>query len=106
MKPTLLSVLALAASVPLAGAATAVTSSPTAGNQEFGGSLGWDFVVNSPINVTQLGVFDDNQDGMNLTIGAAIFERNDNGTPGVSTDDTGVGAALAEQVRLGLKKED
>ena len=94
MKPTFVAVLVLAASVPAAWAATAITSSPTGGNQEFGGSLGWDFVVNSAINVTQLGVFDDNQDGINRDLGASIFERNDGGTPMDPADDTGVGAAL------------
>ncbi|MCB1127951.1 MAG: hypothetical protein KDM81_15760, partial [Verrucomicrobiae bacterium] len=46
-----------------------------AGNQAFGGSLGMDFDVQNPIIIKRLGVFDDNADGMNLTITARIFNR-------------------------------
>ncbi len=45
------------------------------GNQAFGGSLGMDFDVYFPIKVTKLGVFDENSDGLNLTINAALFDR-------------------------------
>src|SRR5436190_16112668 len=41
-----------------------VPNLPTPGNQSFGGSLGMDFDINAPITITQLGVFDDNGDGL------------------------------------------
>ncbi|MCI0379621.1 MAG: DUF11 domain-containing protein [Gemmataceae bacterium] len=41
-----------------------VPNLPTPGNQGFGGSLGMDFDVNTPITMTQMGVFDDNADGL------------------------------------------
>ena len=66
---------------------TAITATNTAGNQEFGGSLGFDFIVNSTISVTQLGAFDDNGDGFNLDITVGIYSRDDNGTPLDFTDD-------------------
>jgi hypothetical protein len=47
----------------------------TAGNQNFGGPLGLDFIVNQPIRVTELGVFDDLGDGLKLTITARLFNR-------------------------------
>ena len=43
-------------------------TAPAAGNQEFGGSLGLDFIDNSPIVVSQIGAFDDDGDGMNRDI--------------------------------------
>ncbi|MCB1126481.1 MAG: hypothetical protein KDM81_08305 [Verrucomicrobiae bacterium] len=45
------------------------------GNQAFGGSLGMDFDVQNPVIVKRLGVFDDNSDGMGLTITARLFDR-------------------------------
>ncbi len=47
----------------------------TAGNQDFGGSLGMDFDVVFDILVTRLGVFDDNSDGLNLPITARLYDR-------------------------------
>lgn len=73
----------------------AIEATLTAGNQEFGGSLGSDFIVNTPIVVSQLGAFDDGGDGMNRDIGVAIFARNDGGTPADFSDDTG-GAILGQ----------
>ena len=67
----------------------------TAGTQNFGGSLGLDFNVNASIVVTQLGVFDDESNGLNLDLGAQLWSRDDNGTPDDFTDDTGV-AVLGE----------
>lgn len=49
----------------------------TAGNQAFGGSLGMDFdVAGDPILVTNLGVFDDLSNGLNLDITGWIADRN------------------------------
>lgn len=47
----------------------------TVGNQAFTGPLGMDFDVNSPIRVTELGVFDSAQDGLVNTITAYIYDR-------------------------------
>jgi hypothetical protein len=49
----------------------------TAGNQNFGGTLGMDFDVNNPIIVKRIGVFDDNSDGLFLTITAKLWDRSD-----------------------------
>ncbi|MCI0537074.1 MAG: hypothetical protein L0Z50_17805, partial [Verrucomicrobiales bacterium] len=73
------SVVALAMSLTWAAAqdkfiAYAVPAD-TAGNQAFGGTLGMDFDVANAIIVTQLGVFDDNADGLNLPITARLFDR-------------------------------
>src|SRR5215831_16354132 len=43
------------------------------GNQMFLGSLGQNFTVNSPITVSQLGVFDSGQNGIIGTLAVAIF---------------------------------
>lgn len=45
------------------------------GNQAFGGSLGMDFDIQNPIMVTRLGVFDDDSDGLKLTLTARIYNR-------------------------------
>ena len=79
-----------------ASAVTAITATNTAGNQEFGGSLGFDFVVNSTIVVSQLGAFDDNGDGFNRDINVGIFARNENGTPLNFMDDTAIGAIMGQ----------
>ena len=47
----------------------------TPGNQAYGGSLGMDFEVLEEIRVTDLGVFDDNSDGLNRTITAQLWSR-------------------------------
>jgi hypothetical protein len=73
---------------------TAIDATLTAGNQEFGGSLGLDFIVHSPISVSQIGAFDDNGDGMNRDISVGIFRRDDGGTPADFADDVAVGAIL------------
>ena len=48
------------------------------GTQTFGGSLGMDFVVNVPITITELGVFDSNADGLFRTLTAQIWSRSGN----------------------------
>ena len=51
------------------------------------------FVVTQPIEVTALGVFDDNQNGITgaTQLDVAIWQRDDNGTPFDISDDSGVG---------------
>lgn len=61
----------------------------TSGNQNFGGALGMDFNATRTIRVTSLGVFDSGSNGLSSTITAQLWRRNENGTPGVFTDDTG-----------------
>ena len=45
------------------------------GNQAFDGSLGMDFNVTRPIQITKLGVFDEYSDGLYLTLHAAVWDR-------------------------------
>ncbi|MGK0188277.1 MAG: hypothetical protein ACI9R3_004069 [Verrucomicrobiales bacterium] len=59
------------------------------GNQEFGGALGMDFVVNLPIQVVQLGAFDSESDELVLPITVELWSRNDGGTPDDFADDAG-----------------
>lgn len=54
-----------------------VVPTGTVGNQAFGGVLGMDFEVNNPVLITKLGVFDDNSDGLQLTITAKLWDRLD-----------------------------
>jgi hypothetical protein len=49
----------------------------TPGNQTFTGALGMDFNVISPIVITQLGVFDDNTDGLQAPLQARLYQRDD-----------------------------
>ena len=46
-----------------------------AGTQNFDGSLGMDFDVANPVNITQLGCFDDNSDGLFTTISVRLYDR-------------------------------
>ena len=78
MKRFLLSLpLLFSAISPLrAASATAyIVPSGTPGGQAFGGPLGLAFDVLSPVEVTELGVFDDGSNGMNLTITARLYDR-------------------------------
>ncbi len=59
------------------------------GQAEFSGSYGMDFRVNRPIEVTRLGVFDSDQDGLKQTITAELWSRDDRGTINVPEDDRG-----------------
>lgn len=61
-----------------------------AGTQDYGGSLGMDFIVNTPIRVIALGAFDDESNGLNRDLATAIWSRDDAGTPNDFTDDAGV----------------
>lgn len=71
-----------------------VVPANTSGNQDYGGSLGHDFVVEQAVEVLELGVFDSDSDGLNLDITAELWRRNDGGTPDDTTDD-GAGERLA-----------
>lgn len=46
-----------------------------AGNQEFNGALGMEFDVDNRVNVTRLGCFDDNADGLTLAISVRLYDR-------------------------------
>ncbi len=48
------------------------------GTQNYGGSLGLDFVVNQPISITRLGVFDSNSDGLFRDLTAQLWTRSGN----------------------------
>ena len=66
----------------------------TTGNQNFGGALGMDFDVTTPVTISELGVFDAGGNGISGTLTAELWARNNGGTPAVHTDDT-AGALLA-----------
>src|SRR3954470_11993347 len=58
-----------------------VVPAGTAGNQNYGGSLGLAFDVNVPITITDLGAFDDGSDGLKSVINVRIFDRTNTATP-------------------------
>lgn len=60
------------------------------GNQEFGGALGMDFVVEKPIQVIELGAFDSDSDGFFLPITVELWSRDDAETPDDFADDSGI----------------
>jgi len=64
---------------------------PVPGVQNYGGSLGIDFMVNGGgAVISSLGAFDSNGDGItNGGITAQLWQRNNNGTPNDPADDTG-----------------
>lgn len=66
------------------------TRQDTKGTQDYHGKLGHDFVVNEPIEVTRLGVFDSNSDGLKQQLVCELWQRDDRGTPDVFTDDKGL----------------
>ncbi len=83
-----LSLLALAAApllcTPAAFAGTIALDvvTPQAGSQDFGGTLGMDFNIGlDSVQVTHLGVFDSNQDGLANPLNAYIFDRDNPGAP-------------------------
>jgi hypothetical protein len=72
-----LALMALSAVGPLsASPIVALDTILQPGNQTFGGSLGLDFDVFTPITVTALGVFDSNGDGIVGAQQVAIYDRN------------------------------
>ena len=54
---------------------TAYSSPPVPGNAETFGNLGSDFQVIRPIYLTELGVFDDGQDGIEGGVGVSLWSR-------------------------------
>lgn len=66
-----------------------------AGTQNYGGALGMDFIVNTPISITALGVFDDESNGINLDLTSGIWSRDDGGTPDDFIDDAGIDLLLS-----------
>ncbi len=69
----------------------------TAGNQDYGGPLGMDFIVTRPTTVTALGAFDDRSDGLATALTVQLWLRDDRGTPTSPHDDRGA-LVLASQV--------
>ncbi len=66
--------------VSVAGPKTALWVDPgMVGNQDFGGPLGMDFTVSSPIVISSLGVFDDLGNGISGSLAAEIWTNS--GTP-------------------------
>ncbi|MGK0186101.1 MAG: hypothetical protein ACI9R3_001884 [Verrucomicrobiales bacterium] len=72
-----------------AGVPALIIEDGIVGNQAFGGAMGMDFVVNSPIQVEQLGAFDSESDELGLPITVELWSRDDGGTPDDFTDDSG-----------------
>ncbi len=81
-----------------AGTVVSALTAPggSSGTQAYGGALGMDFDVSEAVDVTELGCFDDGGNGIaaGVTITVQLWSRNQNGTPGVTSDDTG--AAVLE----------
>ena len=73
----LLLVFAAMASAVLADTIAYNVPAGTPGCQAFTGLLGLDFNVLSDIVVTQLGVFDDNTDGLQAPLQARLYQRDD-----------------------------
>ncbi len=69
----------------------------TVGTQSYAGSLGMDFDVLRPVQVTELGCFDSGSNGLSRTITVVLWSRNQNGTPSSTADDI-QGAVLASEV--------
>jgi hypothetical protein len=100
-QPRILTIAGLALALVLSAAVTAkadsvIYSDPAdVGNQGYVGALGQDFTVNSPITITQLGVFDSGQDGIAGTIRVAIFSSNGTQvTPTLTFTSTTTGTTL------------
>lgn len=60
----------------------------TGGNQSYGGALGMDFEVIEEIRVTDLGVFDDNSDGLFRPITAQLWSRAGNSGISILAQET------------------
>ncbi len=71
----------------------------TRGNQAFDGRIGLDFVVEKPIAINSIGVFDDGSDGFVSRIQVELWRRDDGGTPDDGSDDTGVEVVASETLR-------
>ena len=59
----------------------------TVGTQSYAGSLGMDFEVLRPIEVTDLACFDSGSNGLSRTITVVLWSRNQNGTPEDTAND-------------------
>lgn len=66
------------------------------GDQHFEGALGMDFVVKDPIEITRLGVFDSDGDGLRRDLTAELWSRNEAGSAYRFDDDFG-GQVLARE---------
>ncbi len=65
----------LAAATPALAASLVYDTAPTTpGNQNWGGTLGLDFNVNTAVTVTALGSFDSGKDGITSNIFVGIFD--------------------------------
>lgn len=71
--------------------------SGTVGTQAYAGSLGMDFDVIRPVQITELGCFDSGSNGLSRTITVVLWSRNQNGTPGSTADDL-PGTVLASEI--------
>ncbi len=94
-------VMAMTAS-PSRGAVAYSWPVAEAGAQAFSGSIGMDFVVNTPIDVTSLGVFDHLGDGIAGTLTTTIWDITTGlAVPGASTTFTaGDSGALTGSTRM------
>lgn len=63
-----------------------VVDAGQAGNQAFGGALGMEFNVISPVTITKLGCFDDLSDGLQLDIQVRLYDRTVPGDPMATLD--------------------
>lgn len=67
--------LLLLSSARIQAGTVAYTTGNQTGNQTFGGPLGMDFDVVSPIQITALGVFDSGQNGLQNPLTVYIYNR-------------------------------
>lgn len=72
----------------------AYSATATVGNQTYSERLGLVFTVNSPIDVTSLGIFDDGQNGLNGTLQVGIVRNSDGVTMAGPISMTGSGDSL------------
>lgn len=104
MKRLLCSFAVIVLSLLVAGQAQAeIVYSNTAlvGNQGWTGSLGMDFVVNSEIKVTEMGVFDSGRDGITDTLTTVIYDRStDTAVAGTWMSFTGLEGTLVDSSRF------
>jgi hypothetical protein len=73
---------------------------PQAGNQAFGGNLGLDFDVISPIVVTQLGAFDNSGNGFVGAVSVQVFNRDTAASVGPSATFTNLVGTLINGSRF------
>ena len=101
MTMLMLGIIAIAGASPSWASVQAYSvANGTAGTQDFTGSLGLDFDVNSNIEITSLGVFDDLSNGLNRTISVAIFDRNTQSIVGPTLTFSGASDTLVNGYRV------